>query len=97
MHLKQYIGPSDSKTTPNDPISYTMIVYGRLDLFLAISKFFDSYRAVASPGKLDKTPKLALFEFFFVRIALLGVSKSGQKMAINRPISVGTSIFWILW
>ena len=68
MHLKQYIGPSDSKTTPNDPISYTMIVYGRLDPFLAISKNFESYHGLASPGKLDKCPKLALFVIFLPQL-----------------------------
>ena len=64
MHLKQYIGPSDYKTASGDPISYSMIVYGCLNPFLAISKFFDSYRALASPGKLEENLKSGIFGNF---------------------------------
>ena len=79
MHLKQYIGPSDYKTASGDPISYSMIVYGHLDPFLAISKFFDFYRAVASPRKLDKTPKLALFEIFPPQLHFWGSQNRVEK------------------
>ena len=89
--------PSDRKTGPNDPISYTMIVSGLLNPFLAILDFFDSYHALATLCKLENLGNLAflaIFDNFWCKLVILAISKFGRKMAENRPILVQKSIFW---
>ena len=61
LHMLACKPPSDPKTGWDDPISGEMMLCGCLNPFLAISKFFDFYHALASSGKLGDTPKLALF------------------------------------
>ena len=56
--------PSDRKTGPIDPISYTMIVSGLLNPFLAILDFFDSYHALATLCKLKNLEKVAFLTTF---------------------------------
>ena len=92
--------PSDRKTGPIDPISYTMIVSGLLNPFLAILDFFDSYHALATLCKLENLGNLAFLAIFvskMVEIAHFGGHFLGQKIALNRAISVGISIFWLFW
>ena len=84
------------KTGPIDPISYTMIVSGLLSPFLAILDFFDSYHALATLCKLENLGNLtfsAIFGSKMVEIAYFGGHFLGQKIALNRAISVGISIF----
>ena len=52
------------KTDPIDPMSYTMIVSGLLNPFLAILDFFDSYHALATFCKFEKTCKFGIFGNF---------------------------------
>ena len=96
----QYIGPNSPETGPIDPISYTMIVSGLLNPFLAILDFFDSYHALATLCKLENLGNLAFLAIFvskMVEIAHFGGHFLGQKIALNRAISVGISIFWLFW
>ena len=68
--------PSDRKTCPIDPISYTMIVSGLLKPFLAILDFFDSYHALATLYKLENLGNLTFLSIFvskMVEIAHFGV------------------------
>ena len=71
--------PSDLKTAYNDPISGEMMLCGCLNTFLAISNFFDSYRTLARPRKLDKTPKIGTFCNFPVTIAFWGSQNQVKK------------------
>ena len=92
--------PSDRKTGPIDPISYTMIVSGLLNPFLAILDFFDSYHALATLCKLENLGNLAFLAIFvskMVEIAHFGGHFLGQKIALNRAISAGISSFWVFW
>ena len=90
------MAPIDPKNGQNDPISYTMIVSGCLKTFLAILDFFDSYHALAMLCKLKNLENLAFLAIFvskMVEIAHLGGQFFGRKIAVNRAISVGKSIF----
>ena len=92
--------PSDRKIGPIDPISYTMIVSGLLNPFLAILDFFDSYDALTALCKLENLGNLAFLAIFLskiVEIAHFGGHFLGQKIALNRAILVGISIFWLFW
>ena len=94
------MGPRDSNIGPNDPISYTMIVPGLFYPFLAILDFFDFYHALATLCKLKNLGNLAFLAIFLskmVEIAHFGGHFLGQKIALNRAISVGISIFWVFW
>ena len=53
LHLMQSIGPNGPERGPIDPISYTMIVSGLLNPFLAILDIFDTYQALAILCKLE--------------------------------------------
>ena len=82
----------------NHAISYTMTVFGLLNPFLAILDFFDSYHALATLCKLGNLGNLAFLAIFVpkkVEIAHFGGHFFGQKIALNRAISVGISIFWL--
>ena len=59
--------PSDRKTGPIDPISYTMIVSGLLHPFLTILDYLDSYHALATLYKLENLGNLAFFGNFCVK------------------------------
>ena len=48
----------------NDPISYTMTVFGLLNPFLAILDFFDSYHALVTLCKLKNLEKVAFLTTF---------------------------------
>ena len=92
--------PSDRKTGTIDPISYTIIVSGLLNPFLAILDFFDSYHALATLCKLENLGNLAFLAIFvskMVEIAYFGGHFLGQKIALNRAISAGISSFWLFW
>ena len=56
--------PSDRKTGPIDPISYTMIVYGCLNTFLAILDFFDSCAPPWQPLEVGQSRDFAILEVF---------------------------------
>ena len=92
--------PSDRKTGPIDPISYTMIVSGLLNPFLAILDFFDSYHALATLCKLENLGNLAFLAISLskmVRLAHFVRHFCGQEIAINRAIKVEISSFWLFW
>ena len=100
MHILGCRGPSAHRNGQNDPISYTMTVSGLLNPFLVISDFFDSYHAIATLCKLKNLGNLAFLAIFLskmVEIAHFGGHFLGQKIALNRAISVGISIFWLFW
>ena len=87
----QYMGPSDTKTGPNESTSYTMIVSELLNPFFTISVFFDSHHALATLCKLENPGNSAFLGIFgskMVEIAHFGGHFLGQKMALNRAISV---------
>ena len=94
------MGPSALNTGPNELISYTMIVSGLLNPFLAVLDFFDSYDALATLYKLENLGNLAFLAIFvskMVEIAHFGGHFLGQKIALNRAISAGISSFWLFW
>ena len=94
------IGPSDPNTGRIEPISYTMIVSGLLNPFLAILDFFILYHALVTLCKLENLGNLTFLAIFvskMVEIAHFGGHFFGQKIALNRAISVGISIFWLFW
>ena len=94
------MGPSDSKTAPNEPISYTMMVFGLLIRSFAILDFLGAYHALATLCKLENLGDLAFLAIFvskMVEIAHFGGHFLGQKIALNRAISVGISSFWLFW
>ena len=100
MRHFQYIGSSDAKTGPNEPISYTMIVSGLLNPFLAILDFLVSYHAIATLCKLENLGNLAFFAIFLSKMVEnthFGGDSLGQKIALNRAISIGISSFWVFW
>ena len=100
MHMSYSTAPSELKTGPNDPISYTRIVSGWLKPFSAILDFFDFYHALATLCKLKNLGNLAFLAIFvskMVEIAHFGGHFLGQKIALNRAISVGISSFWLFW
>ena len=94
------MGPSDLKTGRNELISYTMIVSGCLKTFLVILDFFGSDRALATLCKLENLeiwqclPIFCNFLSKIGEIAHFGGQFFGRKIDLNRPISVGKSIFW---
>ena len=67
LHLMQYIEPNGPESGPIDPISYTMIVSGLLNPFLAILDFFDSYHALATLCKLKNLENSAFLAIFGVK------------------------------
>ena len=54
----QCLGSNDTRNGRSHLISYTMIVLGYLSSILVILKIFDLYRAICSPAKLAKSPKM---------------------------------------
>ena len=66
---KKSPNPADSNLGtvigPNDPISYTMIVPGLLNLFSAILDFSDPYHALATVPKFDSAGFGDFFPYSF--------------------------------
>ena len=83
--------PSRSKNGPNELISYTMTVSGLLNSFLPILDFVGSYHALATLCNLENLGNLAFLVISgskIVEIAHFGGHFLGQKIALNRAISV---------
>ena len=98
--LEHCMRPRGLKSSRDYSISYTIVVFGYLNPFLAILNFFDSYHALATLRKLKDLEKLAFlanFGNFCPKLEILAISKFDRKMAENRPIVVQKSIFWTFW
>ena len=77
-----------------------MTVSGCLNPFFVILDFFDSYHALTTLCKLENLGNLAFLAIFvskMVEIAHFGGHFLGQKIALNRVISVGISTFELFW
>merc|ERR1711994_124758 len=97
MHISYSMAPSEPKTGPYDPKSYSRIVSAWLKPFSAILDFFDFYHALTTLCKLKNLEELAflaIFGNFWCKLVILAISKFGRKTAENGPILVQKSIFW---